>query len=130
MGRLLGIDSAAVNADRIDCARAFAGRQGVVLVLKGAHTVIAWPDGEIRVNLTGNPGMASGGMGDALTGMIGGFLAQGVEAAAAAGLAVSCTVWPDPAAGARMVGLLASDVIDRLPRTIAELARGMGDAAF
>jgi NAD(P)H-hydrate epimerase len=88
MGRLLGIDSTAVNADRIGCARAFASRQGVVLVLKGAHTVIARPDGEVRVNLTGNPGMASAGMGDALTGMIGGLLAQGAEAAGAAGLAV------------------------------------------
>jgi len=132
MGRLIGTDSAAVNADRIGCARAFAERHGVVLVLKGAHTIVARPDGEVRVNLTGNPGMASGGMGDALAGMVGGFLAQGVEAAVAAGLSVYLHgLAGDRAARERgMVGLLASDVIDRLPRTIAELAQGKGDAAF
>ena len=132
MGRLLGVESSAVNADRIGCARAFAAQHGVVLVLKGAHTIIARPDGEVRVNLTGNPGMASGGMGDALTGMIGGFLAQGVEAGAAAGLAVYLHgLAADRAARERgRVGLLASDVIERLPRTIAELERGKGDAAF
>ena len=132
MGRLLGIESAAVNADRIGCARAFAQAHGVVLVLKGAHTIVARPDGELRVNLTGNPGMASGGMGDALTGMIGGLLAQGVEPGAAAGLAVYLHgLAADGAARDHgMVGLLASDVIDRLPRTIDELMRGKGDAAF
>ena len=132
MGRLLGIDPAGVNADRIGHARAFAEAHGVVLVLKGAHTIVARPDGEVRVNLTGNPGMASAGMGDALTGMIGGFLAQGGGAGAAAGLAVYLHgLAADRAARERgRVGLLASDVIDRLPRTIEEMVKGKGDAAF
>jgi NAD(P)H-hydrate epimerase len=76
MARLSGISTADVQANRLEIARAFAQRVGVTLVLKGARTIIAHPDGHVAVNTTGNPGMAKGGSGDVLTGLIAGLLAQ------------------------------------------------------
>ncbi len=76
MARLAGITVAEVQANRLEVARGFARRLGVTLVLKGARTLIAHPDGRVAVNTTGNPGMAKGGSGDLLTGLIAGLLAQ------------------------------------------------------
>ena len=76
MARLAGISTAEVQADRLQVARGFAAKYGVTLVLKGAHTLIAHPSGRVAVNTTGNPGMAKGGSGDLLTGVIAGLLAQ------------------------------------------------------
>ena len=76
MARLMGSTIAEVQADRLDAARSFAERMGVILVLKGARTLIAHPDGRLAVNTSGNPGMAKGGSGDLLTGLIAGLLAQ------------------------------------------------------
>jgi NAD(P)H-hydrate epimerase len=102
MARLAGIPVAEVQANRLAVARGFAQRTGVTLVLKGWRTLIAHPDGSVAVNTTGNPGMAKGGSGDLLTGLIAGLLAQypdeparAVEAAVylhgfAADLAVRC----------------------------------------
>jgi NAD(P)H-hydrate epimerase len=76
MARLAGIDVAEVQANRLETARNYAQRMGVTLVLKGARTLIAHPDGRVAVNTSGNPGMAKGGSGDVLTGLIAGLLAQ------------------------------------------------------
>ncbi len=76
MARLAGITVTEVQANRLEVARSFAQRTGVTLVLKGARTLIAHPDGCVAVNTTGNPGMAKGGSGDLLTGLIAGLLAQ------------------------------------------------------
>ena len=76
MARLAGLTAAEVQANRLDVARNFAQLNGVTLVLKGARTLIAHPDGRVAVNTTGNPGMAKGGSGDLLTGMVAGLLAQ------------------------------------------------------
>jgi hydroxyethylthiazole kinase-like uncharacterized protein yjeF len=76
MARLAGITVAEVQANRLEVAREFAKRFGVTLVLKGARTLIAHPDGRVAVNTTGNPGMAKGGSGDLLTGLVAGLLAQ------------------------------------------------------
>jgi NAD(P)H-hydrate epimerase len=76
MGRLAGVSTGDVQADRLNVARKFAVENRVTLVLKGARTLIAHPDGRVGVNTTGNPGMAKGGSGDLLTGMIAGLLAQ------------------------------------------------------
>jgi NAD(P)H-hydrate epimerase len=76
MARLAGITVAEVQANRLEVARKFAKRNGVTLVLKGARTLIAHPDGSVAVNTSGNPGMAKGGSGDLLTGLIAGLLAQ------------------------------------------------------
>jgi NAD(P)H-hydrate epimerase len=76
MARLAGIPVAEVQANRLEVARSFAQRMGVTLVLKGARTLIAHPDGKVAVNTTGNPGMAKGGSGDLLTGLVAGLMAQ------------------------------------------------------
>ncbi len=88
MARLAGTSVPEIQKERIKVAGDFARRFKVVLVLKGARTVTAFPDGRIRINGSGNSGMASGGMGDVLTGLIGGLLAQGCEPADAAVLGV------------------------------------------
>ena len=76
MARLLGTTVAEVEGNRIDIARQFAREHHLILVLKGWRTLIANPDGQIWVNTTGNPGLAKGGSGDVLTGMIAGMIAQ------------------------------------------------------
>jgi len=76
MARLAGISVAEVQASRLEAARGFAQRTGTTLVLKGARTLIAHADGRLAVNTSGNPGMAKGGSGDLLTGLIAGLLAQ------------------------------------------------------
>ena len=76
MSRLTGLSVAQIRHDRINVARNFAKEHAVILVLKGDRTIVAAPDGQAWVNLTGNPGMSTGGTGDILTGMLAGFLAQ------------------------------------------------------
>ncbi len=120
MARLLGCTIAEVQADRLKTARSFAERMGVTLVLKGARTLIAHPDGRVAVNTSGNPGMAKGGSGDLLTGLIAGLLAQysddpahAVEAAVYLhGLAADLAV----RAGDEHT-LLATDCLAQLPRS-------------
>ena len=84
MARLAGVSVAEVQANRLEAARGFAQRVGVTLVLKGARTLIAHPDGRVAVNTSGNPGMAKGGSGDLLTGFIAGLVAQHPDEAARA----------------------------------------------
>jgi len=76
MARLTGLSTPAIQRDRINVARSFAREHELILVLKGDRTVVARPDGEVWVNATGNPGMATGGTGDILTGIVAGMLAQ------------------------------------------------------
>jgi len=87
MARLLGSSVAAVQRDRLNVARTFAREHGVIVVLKGHRTVIAEPDAVVWVNTTGNPGMATGGTGDILTGMVAGLMAQNPERIMAAVIA-------------------------------------------
>jgi hydroxyethylthiazole kinase-like uncharacterized protein yjeF len=79
MSRLVGKSIAEVLRDRVETAREVATSHGVILVLKGSRTLIAAPDGEVYVNPTGNAGMATGGTGDVLTGIIAGLLAQKLD---------------------------------------------------
>lgn len=88
LARLTGLPARDIQRDRIGVAREYALRHGVTLVLKGARTVVADPFGDVYVNPTGNPGMATGGTGDVLAGVIAGLLAQGYPATAAAALGV------------------------------------------
>ena len=106
-----------VNADRIGTARRFARERGVFVVLKGARTVIARPDGLVAICPTGNPGMATAGTGDVLTGMIVGLLAQGVPAwdAACAATYFHGSAGDLAAQYLGQVGMLASDLIAQIP---------------
>ncbi|MFD5022128.1 NAD(P)H-hydrate dehydratase [Paenibacillus sp. NPDC058367] len=88
MARLASITTAEVQRDRISLAMGYAKENGVTLVLKGAHTVIATPEGQAYVNTTGHPGMGTGGAGDVLTGIISSLLAQGMNEAQAAAFGV------------------------------------------
>lgn len=120
MARLTGSDTAAVQKDRMTVGQDFARYHGVTLVLKGAQTLICLPDGQTAISPSGNPGMASGGMGDVLTGMIGGFLAQELPPAAAAKAGVfihgRCADHLSVQTGG--FGFLASDIISIIPKTI------------
>jgi NAD(P)H-hydrate epimerase len=125
MARLCGQPVATIQADRFALAREFASTYGVVVVLKGARTVTACPDGRVYLNASGHAGMASGGMGDVLTGLIGGLLAQGLAAGAAAALGV----YLHGLAGDRLqlqhgdAGLLATDLLRELPAARQSLTK-------
>lgn len=86
MSRLCGLSVSEITENRVEVAEKFAKEYGVTLVLKGAHTVVAKKDGRTYINTTGNPGMAKGGSGDVLAGIIGGLCAQGIEESAKCGV--------------------------------------------
>lgn len=116
--RISGLPVSDIQRNRIDSAKEFSEKYGVTVVLKGANTVIACPDGRIYVNICGNPGLAKGGSGDVLTGIIGSMAAQGIEPGLAAASGVYCH-----ALAADMLletlpeeSMLASDIIDILPK--------------
>ena len=119
MARLISKSVAEIEENRIDIARQFAREHRLILVLKGWRTLIADPEGQIWVNTTGNPGLAKGGSGDVLTGMIAGMLAQYPqkisEAVRAAvylhGLAADCALTAQTERT-----MLATDVIAALPQ--------------
>ena len=112
---LLGIATSEIQADRFAAARALAQKYCAVVVLKGAGTLIAGPDGVVAVCPWGNPGMATGGTGDVLTGVVAGLLAQGLGAWDAACLGVGLHARAgDLAARAGERGLLASDLFPYL----------------
>jgi NAD(P)H-hydrate epimerase len=87
MARLIASTVPAVQHDRLNVARTFAQQHGLIVVLKGHRTLIAQPDRTVWVNTTGNPGMATGGTGDLLTGMVAGLIAQYPDRVAAAVIA-------------------------------------------
>jgi NAD(P)H-hydrate epimerase len=124
MARLLGKDASTVNRDRIGVARAFATEHRCYVVLKGARTVLATPAGKIAINPTGNPGMASGGMGDVLAGILAALLAQRLSPEEAMKLAVYLhgLVADRIAAERGMIGMIASDIIDGLPAAMRSLS--------
>lgn len=114
-GRLLGCTAAAIQADRLAAVRSLAERYGGVILLKGAGTLVRGASGQAWVCDAGNPGMATAGMGDVLTGVIAGVAAQcrDLELAAVAGAWVHAQAG-DLAAASGVRGLLASDVLAQL----------------
>jgi NAD(P)H-hydrate epimerase len=127
MARLIGGSTAEVEADRISVAAHWAKRWGQTLVLKGAPTIVASPDGQISVNPTGNPLLATAGTGDVLAGVIAGLLSGGAapfDAARAGvyihGLAADLAV---PIYGDR--GMLAGDLMPFLPEAIKRILQDM-----
>lgn len=125
MARLAGVSTAAVEADRLGLAEVFARRYGVYLILKGARSVIAAPDGRLAINGSGNPGMASGGMGDVLTGAIAALLAQGYDPFDACRIAVFVHGHAADLVAAEKgeIGMSAVDVQERLPYAFNDLLR-------
>jgi NAD(P)H-hydrate epimerase len=124
LARLLGISASEVQRDRLATVRDAAQRSQAVVVLKGHHSLICEPGGTTWINPTGNSGLATGGTGDVLTGVLGAFLAQGLaphDAAAAA-------VWVHGASGDRAAeaqgkqGLIAGDVVQALGPVLRDLA--------
>jgi len=117
MARLTGLSVPEVQRDRIGIARDYAAKHGVTVVLKGARTVVASPHGRAFVNTSGNPGMATGGAGDALAGIVGSLLGQGLSAEQAAAYGVYWHgVAGDRAAAARAqpASLTAGDIVEAL----------------
>jgi NAD(P)H-hydrate epimerase len=125
MARLTGEMPSTLETRRIDVAREWAARWKCVLVLKGAPTVIANEHGQVCVNPTGNPGMATAGTGDVLSGMITGLLAQGLSPwnAACAGVYLHGLAGDLAASEQGEAGLLAGDVLRAIPRAIQQVLR-------
>jgi NAD(P)H-hydrate epimerase len=120
---LIGMSAGDVQDDRIGAARACARRFNAVVVLKGSRTVVAAPGGPLWINPTGNPAMATAGMGDVLTGVIAAHLARGIEPLAAALLGVYLHGLAGDLAVADLGpwGILASEVADRIPAAVHSL---------
>jgi hydroxyethylthiazole kinase-like uncharacterized protein yjeF len=118
LGRLLEIDSEAIERERLRHARAAAEQSAAVVVLKGDDTLVADPDGRVAVSRGGSPALATAGTGDVLTGVLAALLAAGMDAFEAA----SAGVWLHAAAGRKAAGrqgsvegVIATDVIEALP---------------
>jgi NAD(P)H-hydrate epimerase len=126
MARLMGVSVAEVQRDRLGAARTFATRHRVHVCLKGSRSVLASPDGRVLLNPTGNPGMASGGTGDVLTGVLGALLARGLPADRVLPAAVYLHGLAGDVAAERVgeEALVAGDVIDALPEAFRRLANG------
>lgn len=126
MGQLTGLSALQVNQDRIGIARRTAHQWGSIIVLKGAPTVVAFPDGDVYINTTGNAGMATGGTGDVLTGVIAALIAQGLSShdAALTGVYIHGLAG-DIVAQAGLVGLIAGDLLQALPAAVAGLQSGV-----
>ncbi len=124
MARLLQTDTPAVQADRLNAARTAARQLGGVVVLKGAGTLVAAPDRPVHVNLTGNPGMAKGGSGDVLAGLMAGLLGRGLAPfdAARAAVYLHGRAGDHAALERTEAGVTALDIIDCLPQAWAELS--------
>ncbi len=127
MARLADTGVSAVQQDRIKCARDFAEAHKVHVILKGARTVIAHPDGRVFINPTGNAGMASGGMGDVLTGIIAGLIAQGLgpEEACRAGVYLHGAAADSLARSMGPWGYLAGELMAAIPGEINKIVGGM-----
>ncbi len=123
MARLVGCSIQEVQADRLGIARRVASDAGVYVVLKGARTVVSTPRGRVWINTTGNPGMATGGTGDVLTGVIAAWIAQtgDLETACALGVHLHGAAGDRAAERQGEVGVIASDLLDELGPAVVEL---------
>jgi len=127
MARLTGKSIQDIQEHRIEITKNFSMTYNVYVVLKGASTVIATPQGKIYINPTGNPGMATAGTGDVLTGVIAGLLAQGYkpELACIAGVYLHGLAGDIAAKDEGEISMVASDVINRLSDAIRQASHGI-----
>lgn len=123
MARLCGMTVEAVQADRVEVARRFATDRSAYVVLKGARTVVATPSGVVWINVTGNPGMATGGTGDVLTGVVAAWMAQlqDAESACTLGVLLHGLAGDLATVGQGEVGLVASDLLAHLGPAVLDL---------
>src|SRR5262245_31065275 len=121
MARLVGMSTDEVQSSRLEIARNFAATHHVYVVLKGHRTLVATPDEKVFINPTGNPGMATGGTGDVLTGIVAAWLAQLLDAEAACKVAVYLH---------GMAGDLAEAEKGEVAMTAGDLAAHLGDAVM
>ncbi len=123
MSRLTGKSTEAIQKNRIEAAAEFAAAHSVCLILKGAGTVLAFPDGSVCLNTTGNPGMATAGSGDVLTGILAGLLAQGfdVKQAAIAGVHLHGLAGDLYAEENTETSLISGDLLDCLPAALKQV---------
>lgn len=123
MARLIGTSVKEVQEDRVNIARAFSKKWGLITVLKGSRTVIASPNGEIYINATGNPGMSTGGSGDVLTGIIASLIGQGLKPidAAIAGVYLHGVCGDNIVQRKGEHGLIAGDLLQEIPNVIFEI---------
>ncbi len=128
MARLAQKSTGEVQASRIDTVLEFAEKHGVTVVLKGHGTLVASPDGRLAINSTGNPAMASGGMGDILTGIVAGLLGQGLEPfeAASLGVYIHGAAGDEAFGKTASRGMTASDLLPVIPRVLGRLERRKG----
>jgi len=128
LARLRRTTTAAIQANRLRAAQETANAWKAVVVLKGAHTVIAEPEGTLYINLTGNPGMATAGTGDVLSGMVGALLGQGYAPSVAARVAVYAhgLAGDLAAAAAGQRSLIAGDLVETLSQAFRQLAQAHG----
>jgi NAD(P)H-hydrate epimerase len=126
LARLMNVDTKEIQANRIKSGQEAATKFGCVVVLKGAHTIVADPDGNVFINPTGNSGMATAGAGDVLSGTIGGLLAQGLSAldAALVGVYIHGLAGDVAAEDLGEVGIVAGDISNSIPLALAYLNRG------
>ena len=126
MARLIGASVNDVQSNRLEVSTEFATTHRVHVVLKGHRTVIATPDGHVFINPTGNPGMATGGTGDVLTGMIAAWLAQLLDAEAACRLAVFVHGAAGDLAESRegQAAMTATDLLEHLGEALTTLVHG------
>ena len=120
---LTGLTVEEIQHNRLEIARQFATAWGVTVVLKGHHTIVASPAGELFINANGNPGMATAGSGDVLSGIITGLMAQGLRAtsAAVAGVYIHGRCGDRAAELTGQRGLVAGDLMEYLPGILSEL---------
>ena len=131
MGRLLKRSAEEVQNERLSLVQSFSEQYGVTLVLKGARTLIGGPKGKLAINSSGNPGLASGGTGDVLTGLIAGFLAQGLSPFDAACAGVYCHGKAADRLARRYGdrGMLATDLLLEIPVVLKSLVEQSETAA-
>jgi hydroxyethylthiazole kinase-like uncharacterized protein yjeF len=122
-GRLLGLSARDVQARRVEAATKLARVRNAVVALKARRTLVAHPDGRVAVNPTGNPGLATGGSGDVLSGILGALLARGLDPwlAGAAGVYLHGVTGDRVAARSGQEGILAGDLCEALPEALGEL---------
>jgi yjeF C-terminal region, hydroxyethylthiazole kinase-related/yjeF N-terminal region len=129
MSRLTGLTVGEIQSNRLEIAHKYAADWGITVVLKGNKTVVAGPSGDIFINTSGNPGMATAGSGDVLSGIIVGLVAQGLnpQQAAVAGVYIHGCCGDKAAATGGERGLIAGDLIDQLPYVLKELENANKD---